>query len=111
MGTSQLFLTLIEHRGTIWNVYLSTARDTAPTARMQLAFEPAGENPAGVRHVRPVAGNLWSALQAGESLQRSELAAELGKALDEHSESPVEETEPGTHPLTDPPGLDDDPQA
>jgi len=81
MGNSRLLLTLLEHQGVIWTVYLANVRDAQPAARMLLQFEPSGSNEESVCHSRPVAGKLWGALQAGEAVQRSDLTAELAEAL------------------------------
>jgi hypothetical protein len=79
-GTSRMLLTVLQHRQTIWNVYLNTSREAA-SAALSLEFEPVGENQQGVRHVRPVGDELRRTLQAGGALRKSDLAAELEQAL------------------------------
>jgi hypothetical protein len=81
LGISRIPLTLLEHEGEIWNVYLSSFRDTPADERMQLEFERTGTGGAPVRYTRAAAGSVLRALQEGQSLTRAALRDELARAV------------------------------
>jgi hypothetical protein len=78
IGMSRMRLTLLEHEGTIWTVYLSAARDASASA--QLEFEHGGDG-VPVRYTRAAPGEVAAALQSGGSLSRAALREELVRAL------------------------------
>jgi hypothetical protein len=78
---SRRSLTLLEHEGTIWSVYISSHRHGPPEERYLLEFERAGPDGAPVRYTHPLTGPLLDAVQAGESVSRESLREELARAL------------------------------
>jgi hypothetical protein len=80
-GMSRRPLTLLEHEGTIWSVYISSNRTAPPRESSQLEFERAVPDKAPVRYTRTLAEPLLRALQAGEPVSRNALREELVEAL------------------------------
>jgi hypothetical protein len=86
-------LTLLEHEGTIWSVYISSERNALPQESSQLEFEGAGPDEVPVRYTRTLAESLLQALQAGESVSRDALRKELVLALADGTTSGPAEAE------------------
>jgi hypothetical protein len=75
---SRMRLTLLEHAGTIWTVYLSAPRDAAAQAHLEFEHRN-GDTP--VRYTRAAPESVVDALRSGEALSRQALREELVQAL------------------------------